>query len=90
MALKAVPKPDGHELRLKRACRNEDASKWLPEDALYDAYEGLKTTSAEAAMIVAWYTRLPDGNLSIKYRCYSEHDRQHVALASDLLASLQT
>jgi hypothetical protein len=89
MTLKAVEKPHGFELREKRADKLNDGSKWLPEDALFDASEQLKSQPPSGALVVAWYTRLENGNLSIKYRCFQEHDRQTVALAADLLSDLQ-
>jgi hypothetical protein len=90
VTLKAVPKPDGFDLRVARAIKEGSGSKWLPEDALFDAAESLKNEPPSAALIVAWYTRLPNGNLTLKYRCFHEHDRQNVALAADLLQDIQS
>lgn len=81
--------PDGFELREARAARAGDGTKWLPEDALFDASEAMKENPPCAAFLVAWYTRMPNGKLALKYRCSHEHDRQTVALAADLLADLQ-
>lgn len=87
--LRAVPKPEGFELREKRAAAADDGSKWLPADALYDASEAMKESPPSTACIIAWYTRLPNGKLALKYRCYYEHDRQAVALAADLAADIR-
>ena len=88
MTLRAVPKPEGFELREARAAKTDDASAWLPADAIYDACEQMKVEPPAVAALVAWYTRLPSGKLALKYRCYYEYDRQAVALASDLLTDL--
>lgn len=88
--MKLVPKPDGFDLREKRADKHADGSKWLPEDALFDASESLKKTPPVVAFLVAWYTRAPSGNLLLKYRVHYEHDRQGTALAADVLHDLQT
>lgn len=87
--LRAIPKPEGFDLREARAARDDDGSKWLPADALFDASEGMKTAAPAVAFLVAWYTRLPNGKLSLKYRMSYEHDRQGVALIADLLADVQ-
>jgi hypothetical protein len=79
-----LPTPAGHELRLARALKDDDGSKWLPVDALYDASVGMSAELPAVAMIVAWYTRLPNGMLALKYRCYQEHDRQCLALVTDV------
>lgn len=87
--LKSVPKPEGYDLREARAAKFDDGRKWLPEDALFDASEHMKDNPPEVAFLCAWYTRLPNGKLTIKFRCSYEHDRQGIALAADLLAEMQ-
>ena len=89
MALKVLPKPQGYDLRNIRAMRENNASIWLPEDAVFDASCAMKTEPPAVACVVAWYTRLENGNLALKYRCFQEHDRQSIALAADLLGDLQ-
>ena len=86
--LRSVPKPDGFELRDARASKEDDGRKWLPCDALFDASEALKVNPPEVAFLVAWYIRLPSGNLGLKYRISYEHERQGTALAADLLAEM--
>jgi hypothetical protein len=89
MTLRALPKPDGFELREKRADKACDGRKWLPEDALYDASRQMHDDPPVGAMIVAWYARNEEsGNVVLKYRCWHEHDRQTMALAADLVRDL--
>lgn len=89
MSLRPLPTPEGFALREARAEKWNDGSKWLAEDALFDASEQLKSDPPSVAFIVAWYTRLPNGNLALKYRSSFEHDRQAIALAADLLRDMQ-
>jgi hypothetical protein len=84
-----VPKPEGFDLRLARATKENSGKCWTPQDILYDASQLMQASPPTQAALVAWYTRLPNGNLQIKYQCSFEHDRQAVALAADLLKDLQ-
>jgi len=88
MKLKAVPKPEGFDLRNARADREHDGSKWLPADALYDAHEEMAKVKVERAMLIAWWQRNEDGKVTLNYRSYAEHDQQNVALCSVLLSYL--
>lgn len=83
-----VPKPEGFDLRNSRANKAHDGSKWLPEDALYDAYDAMAKASVTTAMIVAWWEKAEDGTVHLNYRSYSEHPQQNIALVSVLLGYL--
>ena len=85
--LRAVPEPEGYELRHARIEKG-DNTKWLPEDALYSAYEALSKVKVERAMIVAWWESDEEGNVRLNYRAYSEHPQQNTALAAVLLGYL--
>ncbi len=87
--IRIVQKPEGFDLRLARAKKEDSGKCWTPVDILYDASQLMKEFPPTQAAIVAWYTRLPNGNLQIKYDVSFEHDRQGVALAADLLKDLQ-
>ena len=87
MTLKALPMPEGFEIRAARASRGT-ASDWLPEDALFHASESMKEAPPEVAFLVCWYTRDADGTLRLKFRHFQEHERQSAALASDMMAWL--
>lgn len=88
MTLRGLPKPEEFDLHLARANRDNDSSKWLPEDVLYDASVAMQKDVPCTAVVVIWYTRLPNGNLALKFRVHQEHDRQGVALLTDTLAEL--
>ena len=88
MALRPVPKPDGHEMRSARAARGT-AADWLPDDALFHASEAMKDDPPVVAFLVAWYSRDPgDGKLVLKFRHHQEHERQSAGLAADMCAWL--
>jgi len=87
--LRIIQKPEGFDLRFARAEKENNGKCWTPEDVLYDAQQLMGKHPPTQAALVAWYTRLPNGNLQIKYNCSFEHDRQAVALAADLLKDLQ-
>lgn len=73
MTLIAVPKPAGHEFNEKRAHNNQDAGAWLPEDALYSAYEAMKETPPVKAMIVAWFVPgTKPGSIRLETRLFCE------------------
>ena len=87
MTLRALPKPEGFDLRAARASRGT-ASDWLPADALFHASEAMAESSPVVAMLVTWYSREPDGKLVLKFRHYQEHERQSAGLAADITAWL--
>ena len=87
MTLKAIPKPEGFDLRAARASRGT-AADWLPEDALYHASEAMRDSPPVVAFLVTWYSREADGKLTLKFRHHQEHERQSAGLAADLLAWL--
>lgn len=90
MELKAVPKPIAHDINLARTERTNDASKWLPEDALYAAWEELQAARAAGApvkaLIIAWYeeTSSEQGACDLRRRIYCETTNDATALATDL------
>jgi len=86
--LKVVTKPDGWDLRYRRAQAENDAKKWECGDVLYDAQEMMKTRQPAVAAAVIWYTRNENGSISLKFTCAQEHDRQIVALAADFLSEI--
>lgn len=87
--LRVIPKPEGFDLRLARAVKEDSGKCWTPADILYDSQQLMEKHPPAQAAVVAWYTRLPNGSLQIKYQVSYEHDRQGVALAADLLRDLQ-
>jgi hypothetical protein len=87
MTLRAIPKPEGHELRAAR-CEKNDNTKWLPEDALYSAYEAMSKAKVERAMICAWWESDENGVVRLNFRAFSEHPQQNTALAAVLLGYL--
>lgn len=89
MTLKAVPKPATSEFNTKRANDNADASAWLPEDALYSAYEDMRDTPPVKAMVVGWYVPgIKPGTLILRCRLFCEGICEGDALATALFQRL--
>jgi hypothetical protein len=84
MTLKAVPKPEGHDLNARRADAAADASRWLPEDALYSAYEELSRTKPYGALIVAWYEQRENGDIALRLRLWNDRVNDVTALAAEV------
>jgi hypothetical protein len=87
--LKAVPKPEGHDIAQHRADKAGDASKWLPENALYSAWEEMRENAPTKAMCVAWY--IPgstDGALRLRMRLFCETTNDGTALGADVFHRL--
>jgi hypothetical protein len=92
--MRAVPKPEGYDLRVARSQKTNDlpGSLWLPEDALFSAFEMMKEQPPRGAFIVCWYTPNTDdgnkGRLKLKFQGYQQHDCQMKALAAEMAAWL--
>lgn len=88
--LKLVPKPEGFALNNRRSDIAHDASKWLPEDAIYSAQEAVVKGGVTKAMLVAWYAPHPDkpGCLKLMYRLYNESDNDGRALISEVFVEM--
>lgn len=90
MTLKMVPKPEGYDMREKRATKAESGKQWLPDDALYQAFERINKGDAKpvGAIAIVWYEKLDNGSLCVKYSISNEYDRQAIALLADALADM--
>ena len=86
--MKGVPKPEGWDLRSRRSAKENDSTLWACGDVLYDAQETMKAMPPTCAAAVLWYSRNPNGTLTLKFTCAQEHDRQIVALAADFLSEI--
>jgi len=90
MALTPVPKPEGYELRTKRADTTADASKWLPEDALYEAYLEMQKDPVSHALIIAWFTQNEAGEIRRRMRLYNATCNDGKALGVEMFHVLTT
>lgn len=86
--MKVLPRPEGFDLRFRRANQAKDATLWLPEDALYAASNDMK--DPKIAVCVAWYEKCDNDNHAIKYRLWQEYPRASVALATDMMVDLSS
>lgn len=89
MTLKAVPKPVGHDFNERRAGTDQNAASWLPEDALYSAYEEMKDIPPVKALVVAWYVPgTKPGSLVLRSRLFCEGVCEGDSLATALFQRL--
>ena len=88
--VRIVPKPEGFELRDRRSDKTNDATAWLPEDALYDAQQAMDgKMKPTTAMIVAWFYRDDEGIERLTFRLYNRSTNDGVALAAMLPGRVQ-
>ncbi len=88
--MRIVPKPEGFELRDRRSEKTNDATAWLPEDALYDAQQAMDgKMKPTTAMIVAWFYRDDEGIERLTFRLYNRSTNDGVALAAMLPGRVQ-
>lgn len=85
--MKLVPKPVGHDFNVRRAESCADASKWLPENALYQAYEEI-SKGITGALIVAWYEKNEEGHIRMRLRHWNERTNDGVALAAEMFRAI--
>ncbi len=86
--MKIVPKPEGFEMRQKRADKAEVSRLWLPEDAMHAASAAMK--DPKLAILVAWYEKHENGHHVLKYRIWQEYPRASVALVADVMVDLSS
>lgn len=88
--LTAIPKPAAFDINNRRSNKESDAAKWLPADALYDAYQDLEARPATKALLVAWYAPHPSkpGLLTMRFRLFNESDNDGRALAAELFQTI--
>jgi len=88
--LRAVPKPEGFDLRDRRSEKTNDATAWLPEDALYDAQQAMRgKMKPTSAMVVAWFYHDEEGTERLTFRLYNKTTNDGVALAAILPTRVQ-
>lgn len=66
MDRRLVDKPEGFDLREKRAGKAKDGSLWTPEDALFDAAEQIKGKAVKQ-LLVCWVVEEEGGKLTFSY-----------------------
>lgn len=78
-----IPKPEGNELRTRRADKSSSARDVIPMDALFDAYERIKDNPKVRCLVVCWYETAEDGLPLLKWSAAADHPRGIVALIAD-------
>lgn len=79
-----VEKPEGYDLREKRADKASDAKKWTPPDALYSSAERIK--GKEITQLVAyWWERQEDGSERLRWSNATTSNAEHALLLQKAL-----
>lgn len=65
--MKLIPKPEGFELRDKRADKSGDGADWQVGDAVYDAQQEINKVDCNAVLVI-WQKVEADGTTSTNYR----------------------
>lgn len=69
--LKVVPKPEGFDLRQRRADRDHDATAWAVHDALYESALEMDSPPESGridGVVIGWRVNYDDGTFSTFYR----------------------
>jgi hypothetical protein len=83
----SIEKPEGYDLREKRAYKNQDARDWTPADALYGAHERTKDQEV-TQLIVYWWEKQPDGSEVLKYSSSTQSTAEHAYILQKALSVL--
>lgn len=76
-----IPKPDGFDLRNRRAEKAADGSQWTAGDALYDARHRQKSSPNEVKeLVVYWVEKKSDGTRILRYASACKDYNEHLAL----------
>ncbi len=65
--MKLVQKPEGYELRTRRAEKKESCEEWEPRDALYESQQMMEGKEVRACVVI-WQEVEPDGTKKTKGR----------------------
>jgi hypothetical protein len=84
-----IPEPEGFELREKRAERSGSARDVTPLDALFDAYERVKSNPKVQCLFVCWYELSENGLPVLKWSSASDWSRGTAALLADAVFETQ-
>lgn len=82
-----VIKPEGYDLREKRADKNSDARQWTPQDAVYSTAERIKSKNVPQ-FCAYWWEREPDGREILRWSNATTSTAEHALLLQKALAAL--
>jgi hypothetical protein len=83
-----VQKPEGFDLREKRASKNGRASDWTPADAVYEASRAIKDKEV-SELVVYWWEKDPEtGDRFLKFCNATSSRPEHSYLLQKALAQV--
>lgn len=80
-------KPDGYDLREKRADKANDAKQWTPQDAIYSTAERISDQDV-SQLVVYWWERKPDGSEVMHWTNATSSLAEHALLLQKALTAL--
>lgn len=82
-----VEKPEGYDLREKRADKNSDACQWTPQDAIYNTSQRIKEQDV-TQLVVYWWERKPDGKEVLHWTNATTSTAEHALILQKALNAL--
>lgn len=82
-----IVKPEGYDLREKRAGKASDAAQWTAQDAVYSTYERIKDAKV-SQWVAYWWEVNPDGSESLRYTNATTSSAEHALLLQKGLNAL--
>lgn len=72
-----VPKPEGFDIRDKRAEKSGKADEWTPQDAVYEASQRIENATQ---LVCLWWEKQPDGREILMYSQSTKSRAEHAYL----------
>lgn len=82
-----VDKPEGYDLREKRADKANDAGVWTAQDAVYSTAQRIKDQNV-SQLVVYWWERKPDGSEVMHWTNATTNIAEHALLLQKALHAL--
>lgn len=82
-----VEKPEGYDLREKRADKEADARKWTARDAVYSTSQRMANQDV-TEFVAYWWERLPDGSEVMHFSNATSSTAEHALLLQKALHAL--
>lgn len=80
-------KPEGYDLREKRAGKASDATQWTAQDAIYNTAERIMDQDV-SQLVAYWWERKPDGKEVLHWTNATTSLAEHALLLQKALSAL--
>lgn len=82
-----IDKPEGYDLREKRADKNVDAGQWTAQDAIFNTAQRIKSQDV-SQLVVYWWERRPDGSEVMHWTNATTNTAEHCLLLQKAMSAL--